>query len=449
MNTFLSLFLRLSTYTFLCAVANVHGDAPPRLDMTGQVKDSKGNPIPNAVALIVAAGQRQGSSPLCPSSYADCGKRTVTDAEGKFCIPSLDPTLDFYLEVLSPGYEPFKKYSIHPETGPVSVTLLGRNLSNVASNCISYGRIIGPDGNPVIGATLDIDGEQQGEITRWSGSDTDGMAVTDTNGEFHIFGTKPYTALYAVVEAHGLAKRWARLEPGKMILLRMNEGVSIKGRVLYRGQPLKNLKVGIDSVERECGKYLSGFRATTGEDGSFVFSDVPKDTKYTIFSVWDSFKEVGASFQREFDSGTNTVDLGVIQAAPTYHLSGRIVLADGKPIPEGTRMLLTGVDWMLVPLQTNGTFKISGVPSGEISLIPSLSGYYVSTKNPCIDENQRGVIGQINGDLSNLNILLEPGNPPSYEDIDHLPYEEQQKRKEMPLHGLPSQSDPIVTSQKK
>lgn len=433
------LFLASRRLILLClfACALVHGADSQRLDMTGQVIGPDGKPVANALAIVVAAGPREGNSPLCPYNYPDCGKRAMTDSDGAFRIESLDPAMDFWIAVLAPGYEPFNNSKILPEAGPVKVKLKVRDLSKVPPGGHAYGRIIGPDGQPVAGATLDIEGAQRGETTSWGCTDTDGMVATDADGQFEILGKKPFTAVYAVIKAYGLARRWARLEPGKMCFLRMNKGVTVRGRLTFNGQPLKNLKVGMDSVERECGKFFSGFRATTNDGGVFEFSDTPLDTKFTVFSILDSFQKTGAGFRREFDSGSRNVDLGEIKAEPTYRLIGRVVLGDRKPVPSGTRMLLDAWDILLVPLDADGRFDITGVPAGQTSLYLHLDGYHFSTKNPSLDSNHRGLIGRIARDIPDLNILLEPGNPPNYEDIDPLPYEEQEKRKKEPLCGIP------------
>jgi hypothetical protein len=134
----------------------------------------------------------------------------------------LDPTLDFCVIALAPGYAPSINSKLIPGKIPLSVKLHSRDLSQVPADRHIFGRIIGPDGAPVVGATVDVEGVETKDSTRWGGNNfTDVMTITDSHGEFHLLAQKDFDAVQAIVDAPGLAKRWARLEPGKALLLRM------------------------------------------------------------------------------------------------------------------------------------------------------------------------------------------------------------------------------------
>src|SRR5438270_4884174 len=76
----------------------------PSLD--GRVVTTGGKPIAGAHVLIASAAVRQGTSPLCPSCYADCQKRAQTDKDGRFRIASVDPELVFNVLVVADGFRP-------------------------------------------------------------------------------------------------------------------------------------------------------------------------------------------------------------------------------------------------------------------------------------------------------------------------------------------------------
>jgi hypothetical protein len=438
-NPFLSIVSMLVSLAVLSRSGCADG---ARLDLSGQVKTKQGEPVANAVAVIIAAGPRQGTSPLCSGMYPDCDKRAVTDAAGKFEIKSLDPDFSFAVRVVVPGYWPALKGDIRPEAGPVEITLDPRDLSKIPPERHAQGRIMDPDGNPVAGATLDMSGEEQGSVTHWGGISVDGRSITDANGEFHITGPKPFTAVHAIVEAPGLATRWVRLEPGKTALVRMTKGTTVSGRLLFKGQPLAGIRLGAATMERRCGECLTGFNATTGQDGCFLFNHIPSATKFQIFSMMDSIQATGAALRVEFDSGNDggTVALGDVQAQPAHRISGKVVLADGKPVPSQTRLLFSSFnswDFALLVLDKEGRFEIGGVPEEQVRLTVRLDGYRLSEKNPNLDSNHRGLNGRATGDISNLTILLEPGKPVPYEELERVSYEEEKKRNDLPLRGAP------------
>lgn len=442
MNRFTLHFSALLTVLFvLVSGLSASASESPRVDMTGRVTTQDGKPLPRSLVMIFAAGPRQGNSPLCPFTYPDCGKRAMTDAEGNFRIESLDPALEFCLCVLVANCTPFTQSKIIPEAGPVNVTLAPRDLSKIPNARQVQGLILGPDGNPVAGAFLDVNGLVKDDSTHFGGFKADGMGITDENGEYHLAGEEDFNALLVTIEAPGVAKRWAKLETGKKQLLRMKEGGTVQGRLLVHNQPLAGIKLDMATTTRTCGEYLTGFHATTDAQGRFVFHHLPPTLSFDLFGLMDSFRGRQSGLLRKLDTPSDgqSLDLGDIQATPAHRLAGHVVLSDGKPVPPGTRMLISREEaWnhQLVEIGKDGAFDATDIPEEQLSIMLHIEGYRFSEKNPCLDSNHRGLMGRITKDISNLNILLEPGKPLSYEEIDHPSYEEQKKRGAMPLHGV-------------
>ena len=117
-----------------------------------------------------------------------------------------------------------------------------------------------------------------------------------------------------------------------------------------------------------------------------------------------------------------------------------MILADGKPVPANTRLMLdrsAAWDTTLVPVDAQGGFEVSGVPAEKVGLYVGIPGYHLSAKNPSLElNNQHGLIGRVGGDVAALNILLEPGSGPNWNDLDRPSYEDQQKAEQMPLRGV-------------
>src|SRR5882724_350814 len=93
----------LALLTLLAAGSAVAAD---RYTLTGTATDASGKPVDHATVIVYSARVRQGYSTFCPTCYTDCGKRTVTAADGSFTVPSLSPDLFFDLLVAREGYLP-------------------------------------------------------------------------------------------------------------------------------------------------------------------------------------------------------------------------------------------------------------------------------------------------------------------------------------------------------
>ena len=88
------------------AIASAVAPAAERPSISGKITDAAGKPVEHATVMVYYAGVKHGYSAYCPSCYADCGKRTLTDASGAFTIASLDPNLWFTLLGAGDGYTP-------------------------------------------------------------------------------------------------------------------------------------------------------------------------------------------------------------------------------------------------------------------------------------------------------------------------------------------------------
>ena len=94
-----------------------------RPDLVGRIVTSGDRPLAGAHVLIDSAAVRQGTSPLCPSCYADCRKSAETDKEGHFRIASVDPELIFNVLVVADGFQPTIARKADTAKGPLKVVL--------------------------------------------------------------------------------------------------------------------------------------------------------------------------------------------------------------------------------------------------------------------------------------------------------------------------------------
>src|SRR5688572_29725553 len=229
-----------------------NGAEGPTVTLTGTVFDFGAAPLKGARVYIHTAKPKDALSVTGSSSYPDCAKRAITDAEGKFKIEGLDPDLSFRLLIAAKEHAPKFEENIEPESDSIEIFLQpSRSEEDVKQRM--RGRVVDDVGRPVSGAFVKTRGVTRGESTRFGGNrDLDHEAVSDEEGLFEIRGDSEFTAVGVEVEARGLAKGiFTSLAAGETIHdLKLNKGGAVKGRLVKDGKPVPHVDVGISGVEK-------------------------------------------------------------------------------------------------------------------------------------------------------------------------------------------------------
>ncbi len=438
------------------ALADAMNDRP-RPDLTGVVQTQSGEPV-NANVFIATAGPKRGPGLYCPSCYADCRKRTQTDANGKFEIQSLDPELRFQVLVVAKGFKPKYVDRVDPTNGPITVKLAPIEMAEAPpENCL-HGRVLDVEGRPVQGAVVEFYDIlfRNGEEIGGNVSGVDPLAVSDENGEFLITSKKPFATMDVDIYGSGIAKKYFNdLASGNAThALTVTEGASVTGRVLFHGQPLANVKVGLDSVDGTIGHFAGNYDISTDANGRFMFINLPPDTDYYVYGDMDSFSKMGAVPAQTVHTGKDgkTTDVGDMNVAPGFRLAGRVVLVDGAPIPP-LAVLMVGREgtWddTHINLPPDGHFDFRGIPAETVSLsVSALPGHRLSSKNASLDRLYTSrLIGRVEGDVTNMVILMEKG--PDLPADFSMSSEDANQPEHKPLHGAevgPDHSDQFAVS---
>ncbi|MDB6019134.1 MAG: hypothetical protein JWR19_3623 [Pedosphaera sp.] len=389
-----------------------------RFDLTGHVLSEDGSPVA-ATVFISTAGPKVGSSTFCPSCYADCRKSAKSDAQGAFNIEALDSQLLFRILVVAKGYAPKFVSEVDPVKGAVEVKLKPSDPSQAGAERSLRGRVVDPKGNPIEGAVVNAHGIRQKDGSAIWGTLTgvDPLAVTDGQGEFIITALNPFESMDVRVEARAFAnKTFTQLASGMQRHdLIMTEGVTVSGRVMLNGQALKNVSVGIVSVDRGMENFTGNFEIGTDASGHFAFMNLPPKVDYYVYGLMNSLKPYGAIPIVKLHTGSDgeTTEVGDLVVVPAYRLSGRVVLADGQAVPPKTQLLVDRQDaWdvMQLTLGQDGSFDIGGIPAGKLSLSVRVPGYAAARQNASLDTmNPYQLIGRVEGNITNLVFLLEKG----------------------------------------
>jgi peroxiredoxin/uncharacterized GH25 family protein len=392
-------------------------DDAGRPNLTGIVRDRSAQPLRDATVFIYTAGPKEGTGVLCPSCYADCRKRAKTDVEGRFTIEELDPSLLFRVLVVAKGHQPEFVAKVDPAEKPIEVSLKPISGGDTPEKR-AHGIVLDDEGKPISGAVVSIRGVSRGNSTRFGGNkEVDPVAVTDDAGEFAINSTEPFEAVGVDVEAAGFAKGiFQKLATrGEVHKLKLNEGVTVKGKVLRDGKPLAGVDMGIAGADRNSEIFVGDFTVGTDTNGAFLFPNLPARTDYFIYGRMKSFGEKGSIPSRRVktqDIGS-TLDVGDLAVQPAFRLEGVVRLTDSNSIPEKTQVMVTREDaWdqLLTQVDAQGRFKLAGIPPEAISVYARVPDYRYTLRNASLDvQNPTSLIGKLQTNKTDLLIELERG----------------------------------------
>jgi peroxiredoxin len=387
-------------------------------DLTGIIKDQAGAPLPGAMVFIYSAGPKQGEGILCPYCYPDCRKQATTDADGRFKIEDLDPSLLFRVLVVATDHRPDFEGKVDPAVKSIEVTL-PRNWTGADPGRQVKGRILDPHGAPVQAAVVSLVSVTRANGTQYGGNnEVDQVAVTDADGRFVINSETNFDSLGVEIEAHGFAKSLVAslTAGGETRAITMTEGGSATGRLVQNGRPVPGVKMGICGADRISGNYVGDFSVGTDDNGKFLFVNLPPNRDYYLYAYMSSLGDRGAVLARpvHVDGDGTTLDAGDVQVQPGLKLAGRVRLTDGKPVPPRTRVLLSfdqAWDNAQTEPDAQGYFHFSSVPPGTVHLYLRLPGYRMSDRNRSLDAlNGNDLLGSLTANKTNLLVELEPGS---------------------------------------
>ena len=412
--------VRICMFLLLIASRSAAGadEAGGRNVLKGMIYDTDQKPVSGATVIVWTAAVKRGYSTYCPSCYLDCGKKATTTDQGSFEIRGLDQDLRFRLLVVRDGYTPTFIEKVDPSEGPVSTNLPAYERPSNPLQIVK-GKVVDPKGRPIVGAVIEPDGvsyrDESGRLSSHWGAvkGLDPVAVSNAEGEFVVAYVKPAESMTLMVEARGMAaKRFEKISTGgNTHTLKMSRGATIRGRLMHRGKPVPDAQMGIVSVGRAMDQYHKEQRIGTMQNGMFSFSNVPTDVDWYVYAKMNSIAKFGATeavkCTTKFDD--QSLDVGEIQIRAGHRLQGKVILTDGKPIPDGMRIVIsTNKAWdsQESNLPPDGRFAFASLPTDDYAISPSIKGYTESKRNPNLSWS---IEGKIDHDLDDFIILMEPG----------------------------------------
>lgn len=360
-----------------------------RATATGKVIDADGKPVEHATVLVYEARVRKGYSVYCPTCWVDCGKRTVTGADGVFSIAGLDPDLVFKLLAVRNGYKTTFIDKVDPAKGPAPDAVLKLRAAVEDPSQKVRGRVVDEHGKPVKDAVI----EQQGVTIRGPrgmgrafGPDDspdwiEPLAATGEQGEFEIAYAKAAVEITLNVSPRAMAPKLVTLPTGdERKTIAVTQGATLRGRVLLPdGKPAANAEIGISAHSRNAGTVFPEVRIGTKEDGTFAITNIPAGRIWYVYPKMESLAAravAGEALPFETKDDGEEVDVGIIKLQNAYTLRGRVVPSDGTAIPPDMHVTVSsGFDTQIVPLNQDGSFDVRGLSKGVYGISPGVKGY--------------------------------------------------------------------------
>jgi len=399
----------------ICSIAAFSADG---VTLKGKVTDATGKPIEHATVMVFHAGVKKGYSTFCPSCYADCGKRTLTDETGTYTFTNLKPDLWFELLIVRDGYGPVSIKKVDPSHGPPTTAVLDSRPAVDDPTRMVRGRVVDAHGNPM----RDVAVQPQGIASNRGAligtvPGLDPLAVTNDKGEFEVTYAEPASKMLLLVEARRMAPRFVVLPTGATReTVPLHEGAVIRGRLVANGKPVGGAEIGLIAREKGgfgadlsmVGNAYAEMRIGTQEDGSFAIAGVPAPGEWYIYGKMESIADRGATEPVLCTTAKDNdlLDVGEVQIKSGHRLRGKVVLSDGKPIPEGMRAIITSDqvwDFQTAILGTDGHFQIEGLPGGKYSITLAVKGY-------TLPDGAQAVAISMDRDVDNWAIVLSPTN---------------------------------------
>jgi len=408
--------------------------------LRGIVEGPDGVPLVGAQVLIFTARPRVGTSTYCPSCYLDCGRRATTDAEGRFEISDLDPTLLFQIVAMATGREAVFQENVDPAATPVELSLPPTPPLPEEPKRVLKGQVVGPLG-PVASAIVEPQGFSRGE-SKMFGPIGVSPTVTDGEGRFQMGLREEVDSVVLTLTPRGLTRRTYDRVPTGMArnTLAVSYGAGVRGRVVKDGRPLSGIAVNMDQQNRDASRWVGTSSATTNEAGQFLIANVLPEEPMVIVASSETLGPLGYVPSRQLTTGADgtITDVGDLDARAGHQVAGRVVLSDAAVVPAHTRLTVAREDVddpQTVELEADGSFKLKNVPEGVVSLSVRVPGYVASKRNASLPPLRSSLIGRVDHDLS-LTVLLERGSPPDRITFDAESSKAERALRQKPLAGV-------------
>ncbi|HEY4234858.1 MAG TPA: carboxypeptidase regulatory-like domain-containing protein, partial [Lacipirellulaceae bacterium] len=248
-------------------LANVSFELVPGGVLYGSVLDEAGTPVAGA-----------GISAFPANFSGEQIEYMVTDHDGKYRFSYLPLDKGLELDVSKEAYTRTRQQTSLADA-PNHERKLDLVLKQRPNGGAVGGKVVGPDGKPIAGATIANHGKSSTEVR---------TATADANGEFLLADVYEGSIGHELIaKAQGFAPQRLPFQPGTPdkpaeIAISLAAGHRIQGKLVDEGgNPIAAAQVYFANGNWGDGMDFGG-QATTGADGRFTFDSLPDRTPFNV-----------------------------------------------------------------------------------------------------------------------------------------------------------------------
>jgi hypothetical protein len=375
----------------------------PAARVTGAIVDPEGRPVVGAQVIVeVATGSGSSSSSGPPSDAAGRYRVSLDESDWYRTVPSGMPTR-YTVVVQHSDFRPARR-EVDPRPGETRVDFELQRGLEIA------GRVLGPDGSPVGGASV-----------QWTAAESplgrsyshEPPARSDAAGRFVLGGLEP-GRYHLGARAEGFAGAVTdtpvelRDHSVEGVVLQLRDGITLQGVV--RGLSVEGLAtVSVRAMPFGAlprGSLTEESSARPDFDGRFEISGLHPGRWQVIASLGQQSRTARAMAEL-VSSESPFVELDFGEG---FALSGQVLL-DGRPAP-GLHVLAHGdaVVGAQAMTDVNGRFLLEGLPPGQIGVLVRYEGA-THHESVSLDGDREIVIDLRPAQVSGRVVAIGTGEP--------------------------------------
>jgi protocatechuate 3,4-dioxygenase beta subunit len=307
-----------------------------------------------------------------------------------------------------------------PKPAAAAAPVASAPAKTASKSATVAGRVIGPDGKPIAGATVRLlSAAATKEPARPRGKRPDpsnpSLAVSGADGAFKFDGLEGASFLVRI-EAKGFAPAFADKVPaGASLSLKLKPGLPVVGRVLdlTTQKPVAGARVGALEHDAEAFGRDAAHAATTADDGTFSIADCAPGVV-----VLDAIAPAHARARLENvvvrplrQDEAPKPEANTLYLRPGGRLAGRVVGSDGKPVQDAV-VLATASEGAIFAMMREAPPAVRTDASGRFDFDGLVAGnrWTIHARKAGLADGEAAPVAvEGSTDRSDLEIKLESG----------------------------------------